>query len=73
MSISSGLCKFLCQWKPLYADLKYPRNGGDTEVDVNDVAHSLEKVVPTRKAEDTWQLDSFSGDSIVSNRPPDEV
>jgi hypothetical protein len=42
-------------------------------VDVNDVAHSLDKVIPTRQAEDTWQLDSFTGDSVVSNRPPDEV
>jgi hypothetical protein len=73
MSISSGLCTLLCQWEPLHADLKYPRNEGDVEVDVNDIAHSLEKVILTRQAEDTWQLDSFSGDSVVSNRPPDEV
>jgi hypothetical protein len=40
---------------------------------VNDVAHSLEKVIPKRSAEGTWQVDSYSGDSVVSNRPPDEV
>ncbi|PVF92994.1 hypothetical protein CPB86DRAFT_142196 [Serendipita vermifera] len=50
-----------------------PTNDGDTEVDVNDVAHALEKVIPRRCAEDTWQLDSYTGDSLISNRPPDEA
>jgi hypothetical protein len=47
-------------------------NGGDTEVDVNDVSHALEKVIAVRKIEDTWQVDSFGGVSALS-RPPDEV
>jgi hypothetical protein len=33
----------------------------DTEVDVNDVSYSLEKLIEQRKAEDTWQVDSFGG------------
>jgi hypothetical protein len=49
------------------------RSGGDTEVDVNDVSYSLEKIIPQRKAEDTWQVDSFGGTSDAPIRPPDEV
>lgn len=49
-----------------------PTNGGDTEVDVNDVSHALEKVTIARKLEDTWQVDSFGEVSAVS-RPPDEA
>jgi hypothetical protein len=48
------------------------RCGGDTEVDVNDVGYALEKVVDIRKAEDTWQVDSFGGVPVKS-RTPDEV
>jgi hypothetical protein len=48
------------------------RCGGDTEVDVNDVGYALEKVINTRKAEDTWQVDSFGGVPVKS-RTPDEV
>jgi hypothetical protein len=56
------------------ADVTYAilRNGGDTEVDVNDVGASLEKVIPARKSEDTWQVDSYDGASALV-RPPDEV
>ncbi|KAL0957929.1 hypothetical protein HGRIS_000110 [Hohenbuehelia grisea] len=50
-----------------------PMNGGDTAVDVNDVAHALQAVVQQRLAEDTWQIDSYEGVSVVSNRPPDEA
>ncbi|KAJ7446553.1 hypothetical protein FB451DRAFT_1412223 [Mycena latifolia] len=49
-----------------------PANGGDTEVDVNDISHALEKVIIARKLEDTWQVDSFGEVSAVS-RPPDEA
>ncbi|KAJ7021307.1 hypothetical protein C8F04DRAFT_1141408 [Mycena alexandri] len=49
-----------------------PANGGDTEVDVNDVSHALQKVTETRKAEDTWQVDCFGEVSAIS-RPPDEA
>lgn len=48
------------------------RCGGDTEVDVNDVGYALEKVIDIRKAEDTWQVDSFGGVAVKS-RTPDEV
>ncbi|KAJ7472963.1 hypothetical protein B0H11DRAFT_1345488 [Mycena galericulata] len=49
-----------------------PTRGGDTEVDVNDVSHGLQKVIKVREAEDTWQVDSFGQISAVS-RPPDEA
>ncbi|KAJ7636660.1 hypothetical protein FB45DRAFT_1055980 [Roridomyces roridus] len=49
-----------------------PANGGDTEVDVNDVSHALQSVIKTREAEDTWQVDSFGGITNIS-RPPDEA
>jgi hypothetical protein len=42
-------------------------------VDVNDVSYSLEKVIEQRKAEDTWQIDTFGGVSAAPIRPPDEV
>ncbi|PVF99226.1 hypothetical protein CPB86DRAFT_315970 [Serendipita vermifera] len=50
-----------------------PTNNGDTEVDINDVAHALEKIIPGRRIEDTWQVDSYTEDSVVANRPPDEA
>ena len=40
---------------------------------VNDVSYSLEKVIPQRKAEDTWQVDSFEGALAAPTRPPVEV
>ncbi|TFK70120.1 hypothetical protein BDN72DRAFT_795723 [Pluteus cervinus] len=49
-----------------------PARGGDTEVDVNDVGHALESVTETRKAEGTWEVDSYSGVSAIS-RPPAEA
>ncbi|KAJ6599762.1 hypothetical protein DFH09DRAFT_626274 [Mycena vulgaris] len=49
-----------------------PTSGGDTEVDVNDVSHALQKVITARKAEDTWQVDTFGEVSAVA-RPPDEA
>ena len=49
------------------------RSGGDTEVDINDVSYSLEKVIEQRWAEDTWLVDSFGGVSAAPTRPPDEV
>ncbi|KAF7342761.1 putative bifunctional E2/E3 enzyme [Mycena sanguinolenta] len=49
-----------------------PTHGGDTEVDVNDVGHALQKVIKVREAEDTWQVDSFGGILNIS-RPPDEA
>lgn len=49
-----------------------PSHGGDTEVDVNDVSHALQKVITERQAENTWQVDSFDGLS-GTNRPPDEA
>ncbi|KAK0457420.1 uncharacterized protein EV420DRAFT_1548064 [Desarmillaria tabescens] len=49
-----------------------PSHGGDTEVDVNDVSHALQKVIAERQAENTWQIDSFDGLS-GTNRPPDEA
>ena len=53
--------------------LIFRRLGGEVAVDINDVAHALQKVIPKREAEDTWQIDSFGGVSLVSNRAPDEV
>ncbi|KAJ6568826.1 hypothetical protein B0H19DRAFT_687778 [Mycena capillaripes] len=52
-----------------------PTNGGDTEVDVNDVSHSLQKVILARQAEDTWQIDCFGDVSAISGPPraPDEA
>ncbi|KAJ7472928.1 hypothetical protein B0H11DRAFT_1919124 [Mycena galericulata] len=50
-----------------------PTNGGDTEVDVNDVSHSLEKIIIERRLEDTWHVDSFGAIEAGSKaRPPDE-
>ncbi|KAJ7739067.1 hypothetical protein DFH07DRAFT_840632 [Mycena maculata] len=49
-----------------------PTNGGDTEVDVNDVSHAQQNIIKERTAEDTWQVDSFGGVSNVA-RPPDEA
>ncbi|TFK70123.1 hypothetical protein BDN72DRAFT_896704 [Pluteus cervinus] len=49
-----------------------PARGGDTEVDVNDVGHALESVIEARKAEGTWEVDSFSGVSELI-RPPAEA
>ncbi|KAJ6518100.1 hypothetical protein C8R47DRAFT_1086007, partial [Mycena vitilis] len=49
-----------------------PTNGGDTEVDVNDISLALEKVILARKLEDTWQVDSFGEVSAIS-RPPEEA
>ncbi|KAJ7155126.1 hypothetical protein C8R46DRAFT_436742 [Mycena filopes] len=49
-----------------------PTNGGDTEIDVNDVSHALQKVIDTRTAEDTWQVDCFGEVSAIA-RPPDEA
>ena len=46
--------------------------GGDTEVDVNDVGYTLDKIITIRKGEDTWQVDSFGGVPVKS-RTPDEV
>lgn len=42
-------------------------------MDVNDVSHALQRVIEERKAEDTWQVDSFGGVSVAPTRPPDEV
>jgi len=50
-----------------------PVAGGDTAVDVNDVSYSLEKVIERRRAENTWQIDTFGGVSAAPIRPPDEV
>jgi hypothetical protein len=61
----------LMRLSPLLIPLNI-RSGGDTEVDVNDVAFALEKVIEKRKAEDTWQVDSFGGVPVKS-RTPDEV
>ncbi|KAK0187644.1 hypothetical protein F5146DRAFT_718651 [Armillaria mellea] len=49
-----------------------PSHGGDTEVDVNDVSHALQRVIAERQAENTWQVDSFDGLS-GANRLPDEA
>ncbi|KAJ7735835.1 hypothetical protein DFH07DRAFT_967025 [Mycena maculata] len=49
-----------------------PTHGGDTEVDVNDVGHALNKVVPARVFEGTWQVDSY-GDVAAEARAPDEA
>ncbi|KAJ7636568.1 hypothetical protein FB45DRAFT_447877 [Roridomyces roridus] len=49
-----------------------PTNGGDKEVNVNEVSHALQNVIKARQAEDTWQVDSFDG--VVSlSRTPDEA
>ena len=40
---------------------------------MNDVSHALEKIIEIRKAENTWQIDSFGGLSAAPTRPPDEV
>ena len=42
-------------------------------MDVNDVSYALEKVIEQRKAEDTWQIDTFGSVSAAPIRPPDEV
>jgi hypothetical protein len=42
-------------------------------VDINDVAYALEKIIPMRRAEDTWQVDSFTEDYVAPIRQPDEV
>ncbi|KAF8148358.1 hypothetical protein K438DRAFT_1989266 [Mycena galopus ATCC 62051] len=47
-------------------------HGGDTEVDVNDVGHALQKVIKMRESEDTWQVDRYDGVLNIS-RPPDEA
>lgn len=70
MSTFSVPCGLLLRQSCLAKDLY--RNGGDTEVDVNDVSHKLNKVIPARLAEDTWQIDNFDG-TVAANRPPDEV
>jgi hypothetical protein len=49
------------------------RRGGSTEVDINDVSFALQKVIVQRRAEDTWQVDTFGGVSATPTRPPDEV
>ncbi|KAF8189626.1 hypothetical protein K438DRAFT_2019046 [Mycena galopus ATCC 62051] len=49
-----------------------PTHGGDTEVDVNDVGHALQKVIKMRESEDTWQVDRYDGVLNIS-RPPDEA
>ncbi|KAG6886551.1 hypothetical protein C0992_003430 [Termitomyces sp. T32_za158] len=49
-----------------------PTGGGDTEVDVNDVEYALQKVIPARKAEDTWVVDCYGG-IPAKIRAPDEV
>ncbi|KAK0243779.1 hypothetical protein EDD85DRAFT_173202 [Armillaria nabsnona] len=49
-----------------------PSHGGDTEVDVNDVSHALQKVIAERQADNTWQVDRFDGLS-GTNRSPDEA
>ncbi|KAF8067680.1 hypothetical protein FPV67DRAFT_1669576 [Lyophyllum atratum] len=49
-----------------------PTSGGDTEVDVNDVEHALQKVIETRKREDTWEVDCFGGIPAKA-RVPDEA
>ncbi|KAG6883816.1 hypothetical protein C0992_007713 [Termitomyces sp. T32_za158] len=46
--------------------------GGDTEVDVNDVEYALQKVIPARKAEDTWVVDCYGG-IPAKIRAPDEA
>ncbi|KAG6918191.1 hypothetical protein DXG01_015979 [Tephrocybe rancida] len=49
-----------------------PLSGGDTEVDVNDVEHALQKVIVARKVEDTWEVDCFGGVPAKA-RVPDEA
>ena len=39
---------------------------------MNDVGYALQKVIESRKTEDTWQVDSFGGVPVKS-RTPDEV
>ncbi|KAF7335602.1 putative bifunctional E2/E3 enzyme [Mycena venus] len=52
-----------------------PMNGGDTEVDVNDVSHAQQKIIQARVAEDTWQVDCFGQVTDISRpvRAPDEA
>jgi hypothetical protein len=47
-------------------------NGGDTEVDVNDVSALLEPIIIQRKAEKTWDVDEFGRIAALA-REPDEV
>ncbi|KAG6918190.1 hypothetical protein DXG01_015978 [Tephrocybe rancida] len=49
-----------------------PASGGETEVDVNDVEHALQKVIAARKVEDTWDVDCFGGIPAKA-RTPDEA
>lgn len=52
--------------------LNNDRNGGDTEVDVNDVGALLEPIIIQRKAEKTWEIDEFGRIAALA-REPDEV
>jgi hypothetical protein len=52
--------------------LNIRRNGGDTEVDVNDVSALLEPIIVQRKAEKTWDVDEFGRIAALA-REPDEV
>ncbi|KAG6844814.1 hypothetical protein H0H87_003481 [Tephrocybe sp. NHM501043] len=49
-----------------------PLSGGDTEVDVNDVEHALQRIIAARKVEDTWDVDCFGGIPAKA-RTPDEA
>ena len=52
--------------------LNIHRNGGNTEVDVNDVSALLEPVIAQRKAEKTWDVDEFRRIAALA-REPDKV
>ncbi|KAJ7230547.1 hypothetical protein GGX14DRAFT_583780 [Mycena pura] len=50
-----------------------PMNGGDTEVDVNDVGALLEPISVQRKAEKTWEIDEFGRIAALAREPDEAV
>ncbi|KIK54985.1 hypothetical protein GYMLUDRAFT_48188 [Collybiopsis luxurians FD-317 M1] len=50
-----------------------PTASGDTEVDINDVANALDKIIPSRKAEKTWEIDTYSGVGAPTRDPEEAI
>ncbi|KAF5392275.1 hypothetical protein D9757_001558 [Collybiopsis confluens] len=50
-----------------------PTASGDTAVDINDVAIALEQVIPERKKEQTWEIDSYTGIGGITRDPEEAI
>ncbi|KAF9060423.1 hypothetical protein BDP27DRAFT_420815 [Rhodocollybia butyracea] len=50
-----------------------PTASGDTAVDINDVANALDQVIPSRKMEKTWEIDTFSAAGAPSRDPAEAI